>query len=111
MVLAHPRLRRPERHPAVAAARVVAVAVVPLDDRKARRARPPQHNPPPLEVAAEEAAEAAGKSGMRPCYAGREVAASPATGYASRHQVQQEALVNIALGLNGTAPNVRSDCK
>ena len=57
------------------------------------------------------AAEAAGKSGMRPCYAGREVAASPATGYASRHQVQQEALVNIALGLNGTAPNVRSDCK
>ena len=59
----------------------------------------------------EEAAEAAGKSGMRPCYAGREVAASPATGYASRHQVQQEALVNIALGLNGTAPNVRSDCK
>ena len=59
----------------------------------------------------EEAAEAAGKSGMRPCYAGREVAASPATGYASRHQVQQEALVNIALGLNGQAPNVRSDCK
>ena len=34
----------------------------------------------------EEAAEAAGKTGMRPCYAGREVAASPATGYASRHQ-------------------------
>ena len=59
----------------------------------------------------EEAAEAAGKTGMRPCYAGREVAASPATGYASRHQVQQEALVNIALGLNGEAPNVRSDCK
>ncbi|MBX7482697.1 2-oxoglutarate dehydrogenase E1 component [Qipengyuania qiaonensis] len=59
----------------------------------------------------EEAAEAAGKKGMRPCYAGREVAASPATGYASRHQVQQEALVNIALGLNGHAPNVRSDCK
>jgi 2-oxoglutarate dehydrogenase E1 component len=59
----------------------------------------------------EEAAEAAGKTGMRPCYAGREVAASPATGYASRHQVQQEALVNIALGLNGSAPNVRSDCK
>ncbi|MEX0342883.1 MAG: 2-oxoglutarate dehydrogenase E1 component, partial [Erythrobacter sp.] len=58
----------------------------------------------------EEAAEAAGKTGMRPCYAGREVAASPATGYASRHQVQQEALVNIALGLNGEAPNVRSDC-
>ena len=49
----------------------------------------------------EEAATKAGKDGMRPCYAGREVAASPATGFASRHQVQQEALVNIALGLNG----------
>ncbi len=59
----------------------------------------------------EEAAEDAGHKGMRPCYAGREVAASPATGYASRHQVQQEALVNIALGLNGSDPKVRSDCK
>ncbi|EDL50102.1 2-oxoglutarate dehydrogenase E1 component [Erythrobacter sp. SD-21] len=49
----------------------------------------------------EESATKAGKDGMRPCYAGREVAASPATGFASRHQVQQEALVNIALGLNG----------
>ncbi|MBA4765179.1 2-oxoglutarate dehydrogenase E1 component [Qipengyuania huizhouensis] len=59
----------------------------------------------------EEAADKAGKKGMRPCYAGREVAASPATGFASRHQVQQEALVNIALGLNGgDVPNVRSDC-
>ncbi len=47
----------------------------------------------------EEAAQAAGKDGMRPVYAGREVAASPATGFASRHQVQQEALVCIALGL------------
>ncbi|WP_324827048.1 2-oxoglutarate dehydrogenase E1 component [Qipengyuania zhejiangensis] len=47
----------------------------------------------------EEAAQAAGKDGMRPVYAGREVAASPATGFASRHQVQQEALVSIALGL------------
>ncbi|MBO6529345.1 MAG: 2-oxoglutarate dehydrogenase E1 component, partial [Erythrobacter sp.] len=58
----------------------------------------------------EESLTAAGKDGMRPCYAGREVAASPATGYASRHQVQQEALVNIALGLNGSDPKVRSDC-
>ena len=59
----------------------------------------------------EEAADKAGKKGMRPCYAGREVAASPATGFASRHQIQQEALVNIALGLNGgDVPNVRSDC-
>ncbi|WP_375291110.1 2-oxoglutarate dehydrogenase E1 component, partial [Qipengyuania sp.] len=47
----------------------------------------------------EEAAEAAGKQGMRPSYAGREVAASPATGLANRHKVQQEALVSIALGL------------
>jgi len=59
----------------------------------------------------EEAAEKAGKKGMRPCYAGREVAASPATGFASRHKMQQEALVNIALGLNGgNTAKVRSDC-
>lgn len=38
----------------------------------------------------EESATKAGKDGMRPCYAGREVAASPATGFASRHQVQQK---------------------
>ena len=36
---------------------------------------------------------------MRPSYAGREVAASPATGLASRHAEQQRALVTIALGL------------
>jgi 2-oxoglutarate dehydrogenase E1 component len=41
----------------------------------------------------------AGHEGMRPGYAGREVAASPATGLAERHRVQQEALVGIALGL------------
>ena len=41
----------------------------------------------------------AGKDGMRPQYAGREEAASPATGLAKRHQAQQEALVTIALGL------------
>ena len=32
-------------------------------------------------------------------YAGREVAASPATGLAKRHQAQQEGLVSIALDL------------
>ena len=47
----------------------------------------------------EEAAEIAGKSGMRPSYAGREVAASPATGFAKRHEEQQSSLVSIALGL------------
>ncbi|ABC63692.1 2-oxoglutarate dehydrogenase E1 component [Erythrobacter litoralis] len=36
---------------------------------------------------------------LRPIYAGREVAASPATGFASRHQAQQESLVCIALDL------------
>ena len=46
----------------------------------------------------EEALTAAGHKGKRPVYAGREVAASPATGFAKRHQVQQEALVAIALG-------------
>ncbi|UVI38593.1 2-oxoglutarate dehydrogenase E1 component [Qipengyuania spongiae] len=58
----------------------------------------------------EEAASAAGKDGMRPCYAGREVAASPATGFASRHQVQQEALVTIALGLADGGAAARGDC-
>jgi len=47
----------------------------------------------------EAALEGAGKGGMRPSYAGREEAASPATGLARRHQVQQESLVTIALGL------------
>ncbi len=47
----------------------------------------------------EEAATAAGKT-VRPFYAGREVAASPATGFASRHKAQQDSLVQIALGLN-----------
>mgnify|MGYP001339817747 CR=1 FL=1 len=47
----------------------------------------------------EAALAAAGKDGMAPCYAGREEAASPATGLAKRHQAQQEALVTIALGL------------
>ncbi|RDC60252.1 Oxoglutarate dehydrogenase (succinyl-transferring) [Alteripontixanthobacter maritimus] len=47
----------------------------------------------------ENALTQAGKDGMRPIYAGREEAASPATGYATRHKVQQDALVTIALGL------------
>ncbi len=46
----------------------------------------------------------AGKPGMRPSYAGRDAAASPATGLASRHKEQQEALVAAALGLGSTAP-------
>ncbi|GMN12825.1 2-oxoglutarate dehydrogenase E1 component [Altererythrobacter sp. MTPC7] len=62
----------------------------------------------------EEALGEAGKGGMRPCYAGREVAASPATGYAARHKVQQDALVSIALGLadGGEAQrNGERDCR
>ena len=47
----------------------------------------------------EQAAAQAGHEGMRPIYAGREDAASPATGYAPRHKVQQEALITIALDL------------
>ncbi|MCP9222892.1 2-oxoglutarate dehydrogenase E1 component [Erythrobacter sp. LQ02-29] len=47
----------------------------------------------------EQALAKAGREGMRPCYAGREVAASPATGLANRHKVQQESLVQVALGL------------
>jgi len=47
----------------------------------------------------EESAVSAGHKGLRPSYAGRDASASPATGYASRHQKQQEALVASALGL------------
>ena len=43
--------------------------------------------------------ESAGKDARMLCYAGREEAASPATGLAKRHQAQQDALVTIALGL------------
>ena len=42
---------------------------------------------------------AAGHTGMRPTYAGRDAAASPATGLASRHKAQQDALIAQALGL------------
>jgi 2-oxoglutarate dehydrogenase E1 component len=48
----------------------------------------------------EQALDAAGFDGMRPRYAGREVAASPATGLAKRHEEQQRCLVSMALGLN-----------
>jgi len=47
----------------------------------------------------EAALAVAGHAGMRPSYAGRAAAASPATGLASRHKEQQEALVSVALGL------------
>ncbi|GAA4040630.1 2-oxoglutarate dehydrogenase E1 component [Parerythrobacter jejuensis] len=47
----------------------------------------------------EQALSAAGHNGMRPVYAGRDAAASPATGLAKRHTQQQERLVEEALGL------------
>lgn len=53
-----------------------------------------------VESQIEEALTAAGHEGMRPKYAGREVAASPATGFAARHIAQQQALVSVALGLS-----------
>ncbi|MEW4447653.1 2-oxoglutarate dehydrogenase E1 component [Qipengyuania sp. JC766] len=56
----------------------------------------------------EDALTEAGHEGMRPCYAGREVAASPATGYAPRHKVQQDGLVSIALGLSGAEEIMRN---
>ena len=37
----------------------------------------------------------------RPIYAGRPASASPATGLASQHKAQQEALVNAALTMEG----------
>lgn len=54
-----------------------------------------------VESQIEAALTAAGKKGMRPSYAGRDAAASPATGLALRHNLQQQALVNQALGLPG----------
>ena len=53
-----------------------------------------------VESQIEQALNEAGHKGMRPQYAGREVAASPATGFAKRHLVQQEGLVSVALGLH-----------
>ncbi|MEL1250684.1 2-oxoglutarate dehydrogenase E1 component [Aurantiacibacter gilvus] len=53
-----------------------------------------------VESRIEEALTAAGHAGMRPAYAGREEGASTATGFAKRHQAQQEALVSVALGLS-----------
>jgi 2-oxoglutarate dehydrogenase E1 component len=43
--------------------------------------------------------EAVGMPANRPIYAGRKEAASPATGSASRHRAEQEALVNGALSI------------
>ncbi|MEJ6398994.1 2-oxoglutarate dehydrogenase E1 component [Yoonia sp. 208BN28-4] len=43
-----------------------------------------------------------GATNTRPVYAGRAAAASPATGLASQHKAQQEALVNDALTLEGS---------
>ncbi|MDJ0978059.1 MAG: 2-oxoglutarate dehydrogenase E1 component [Erythrobacter sp.] len=47
----------------------------------------------------EDALTQGGHEGKRPVYAGRDAAASPATGLASRHKEQQEKLIAQALGL------------
>jgi 2-oxoglutarate dehydrogenase E1 component len=52
-----------------------------------------------VESKIEEALANAGHKGMRPGYAGRGAAASPATGLASKHAAPQKALVAEALGL------------
>ena len=44
-----------------------------------------------------------GAKAQRPVYAGRSATASPATGLASRHKAEQEALVADALGVGGGA--------
>ncbi|WP_120715947.1 2-oxoglutarate dehydrogenase E1 component [Tsuneonella amylolytica] len=61
-----------------------------------------------VESKIEAALAEAGRAGMRPTYAGREVAASPATGFAKRHEEQQRALVGMALGLNDGGEALRS---
>src|SRR3546814_4121721 len=57
----------------------------------------------------EESLTEAGKKDMRPRYAGRAAAASPATGLMSRHQTEQSALVADALGLSVRAEIRRSE--
>jgi 2-oxoglutarate dehydrogenase E1 component len=52
----------------------------------------------------EEALAAAGHQGKRPRYAGRDAAASPATGFAKRHEKQQALLVADALGIDVDPP-------
>ncbi|WP_409574706.1 2-oxoglutarate dehydrogenase E1 component [Sphingopyxis sp. PET50] len=59
----------------------------------------------------EEALKKAGHMGMRPRYAGRAAAASPATGLMSRHQTEQAALVADALGLSVRAEIRRAKSK
>ncbi len=59
----------------------------------------------------ENALSEAGKKGMRPRYAGRAAAASPATGLMSRHQTEQSALVADALGLSVRAEIRRAKSK
>ncbi len=51
-----------------------------------------------VESCLEECLTRAGKTGMRPRYAGRAASASPATGLAKRHATEQAALVADALG-------------
>jgi 2-oxoglutarate dehydrogenase E1 component len=43
----------------------------------------------------------AGNRVNRPTYVGRDASASPATGLASKHKIQQDALVNEALTIKG----------
>jgi 2-oxoglutarate dehydrogenase E1 component len=57
-----------------------------------------------VESKIEEALSASGHGGKRPRYAGRDAAASPATGFAKRHEKQQAALVASALGLSIDPP-------
>ena len=42
-----------------------------------------------------------GARNQRPIYAGRHASASPATGLASQHKAEQQALINAALGIEG----------
>jgi 2-oxoglutarate dehydrogenase E1 component len=64
-----------------------------------------------VEELIEESLNEAGHKGMRPRYAGRHAAASPATGLMSRHQTEQAALVADALGLDVRAEIRRTKTK
>jgi 2-oxoglutarate dehydrogenase E1 component len=57
-----------------------------------------------VESRIEEALRASGHDGKRPRFAGRDAAASPATGFAKRHAKQQAVLIADALGIDVDPP-------
>ncbi|MEO6359851.1 MAG: 2-oxoglutarate dehydrogenase E1 component, partial [Sphingomicrobium sp.] len=62
-----------------------------------------------VECPLENSLKEAGFAGLRPQYAGRDAAASPATGLARRHAAEQAALISAALGHSTNKDAARSE--